>query len=141
MFNINEYAAILQSIDSFEAEKLAVIVKKLPVKIIHEKETGMIMIRTIDSFGNPFYIGEVLVTSSEVEYKSFRGYGMLAGSDGNKSLVLAAIDALFQAGDENILNEIQPLMEEKKLEMERKTKQEKIFIESTKVQFGLMAEV
>ncbi len=140
VYNLNEYAAILQFIDSTEAERLALIVKKFPVKIIHEKNTGMIMMQTIDSFGNPFYTGEVLATSSEVEYKSVRGYGMLAGSDGNKSLVLAVIDASLQAKDEYVLGEIQPMMEEKKQEMERKTRHEKIFIESTKVQFGLMAE-
>jgi phosphonate C-P lyase system protein PhnG len=140
MIKMPDYTAILQSMNPDEASELAAFVKTFPLEIIREKDTGMIMMEAVDCFGNPFYIGEVLATAVEVEYQSVRGYGMLIGSDGNKPFVLAALDAAYRAKDENLLGQLTKVLEDKKDEIVKKLKKEKIFTESTKVQFGLMVE-
>ena len=140
MIKMADYTSILQAMKTDDASEMAALIKTFPIEIIREKDTGMMMMETIDCFGNPFYIGEVLATAVEVEYRSVRGYGMLVGSDGNKPLVLAALDASYRAMDENLLNQIIKALKNKKGESEELRKKEKIFTEGTKVQFGLMVE-
>jgi len=123
------------------AKKICFVgIKTYPINIIEEKTTGMVMMETIDCFGNPFYLGEVLATAVEVVYDSVRGYGMLIGSDANKPFILAALDASLQAEDKTLFEKIIKAIEAKKDEYEDQRTKERILVESTKVRFGLMVE-
>ena len=137
---MSDYAMIIQSLSPAVAAKLTDKIKTFPLSIIREKDSGMIMMETIDCFGNPFYLGEVLVTAVEVEYDSVRGYGMLAGSDADKHFILAALDAAGQAHEQELFVTITTTLNAAKVEYENQLKRENILAESTKVQFGLMVE-
>lgn len=75
----------------------------LGVDIVREPETGLVMMDVTDCFNTNFHLGEVLATTSEVRLGEFKGWSMVMGDDGDRSLLLSCIDALFQ-GPENSMH-------------------------------------
>jgi alpha-D-ribose 1-methylphosphonate 5-triphosphate synthase subunit PhnG len=109
------------------------------VRII-KKETGMIMNSVSDSFNNPFYLGEVLVSAAEVEYKNFRGYGMSLGDKNEDAVILAAVEVFIDADKKELIEEIDKYLKEAYRRYEESLKKETVLTMGTKVNFGLMTE-
>jgi phosphonate C-P lyase system protein PhnG len=107
---------------------------------IHREEAGMVMSGANDSFGNPFFLGELLVSEAEVEYKNKRGYGMVMGSNKSHALIMAASDSALQAGDDPFFTELDKYLEPVDKRMNESLNTEKKFVSGTKVNFGLMVE-
>ena len=107
---------------------------------IHRETLGMMMCKVNNSFGNPFFLGEVLVCEAEVDYKESRGYGMVMGDHKELALILAAADSAIQLDDNAFFAELDKLLEPAYLRMQESLNTEKKFVSSTKVNFGLMVE-
>jgi phosphonate C-P lyase system protein PhnG len=107
---------------------------------IHREEVGMVMSEVNDSFGNPFYLGEILVCEAEVEYQKNRGYGMVMGSNKDHALIMAAADSALQLDDISFFLELEEYLKYAKKRMQKSLNMEKKFVSGTKVNFGLMVE-
>jgi alpha-D-ribose 1-methylphosphonate 5-triphosphate synthase subunit PhnG len=64
------------------------------IRVTREPLAGMVMFTLRDSFGTDFHVGEVLMTQAEVSVEGQPGYGAVIGNEPEKSLLLAAIEAL-----------------------------------------------
>jgi alpha-D-ribose 1-methylphosphonate 5-triphosphate synthase subunit PhnG len=78
----------------------------LGVEVVREPETGLIMMNVSDCFQTDFHLGEVLVTTAEVSLNGYRGWGMVMGDDGDRALLLACLDAVFQDPDNGLRAEL-----------------------------------
>ncbi len=139
MQNLEEIQKILAFLNDEEIENILNQLKEKEIKIINI-ENGLEMLTLKDSFDNPFYLGEILVSHAEVEWKEYRGYGMIIGSDERKALIMAYIDLLLMIGEKDFLNNINEVLEIGKKRMEEFRNKEKILVLSTKVNFENMAE-
>jgi alpha-D-ribose 1-methylphosphonate 5-triphosphate synthase subunit PhnG len=75
------------------------IVDRLPVRMLKPPSAGMVMVRQIDPLENiPFLLGEAYVTECEVEVDGRAGYGCVLGSDEERALCSALLDAVFGGG-------------------------------------------
>lgn len=66
--------------------------------ICRAPQTGLTMISALDPFDTPFYLGEILMTSAEVELDGQVGYGAVAGHSPGQALLLAAVEAAERSG-------------------------------------------
>lgn len=57
-------------------------------------QVGMVMARAKDCFDTEFFLGEILVAESYVEYHGNLGYGMIIGDSIDKAFIVAAYDAV-----------------------------------------------
>jgi alpha-D-ribose 1-methylphosphonate 5-triphosphate synthase subunit PhnG len=88
------------TIDKHLLMKLLNIIPQDIINIIKPPQKGLLMMAAKDSFGADFYLGEILVTEAEVEYKGLKGYAMVMGDEHEKTLVAAMVDAILQSDDE-----------------------------------------
>lgn len=113
------------------------IVADSPCRLVSEPAPGMIMVRHDDPVENtPFYIGEVYVTSCEVEVYSTLGYGCVVGDDLERSFYGAVIDAAIGSGN-RIIDEIEPLLQSEGQYIRQKHALEKNRISKTMVNFNI----
>jgi len=122
-----------------ETEKIRNYLVKDDCSILRE-EIGMIMSGSNDSFGNPFFLGEILVCESEVDYKNNRGYGMVIGNMKTHAVLMAAADAALKSAADSFFIEIEKLLEPSVQKMNESLGNEKKIVNGTKVNFGLMVE-
>jgi alpha-D-ribose 1-methylphosphonate 5-triphosphate synthase subunit PhnG len=87
-----------------EAELLAlarIVLDRLsdPVTVVMPPTTGMVMARAIDgALGEPFNLGEVLVTEARVALGDTEGWGMVVGSAPDSALAVALVDGALAHG-------------------------------------------
>lgn len=94
------------------------------VRIMKQPETGLLMHKAKDAVsGQPFYLGELLVTECTVQLGDTPGYGVCLGEDPDKAYGLAVADAAFKAGREEgkrwiplLLKEEQAILKRQRLE-------------------------
>jgi alpha-D-ribose 1-methylphosphonate 5-triphosphate synthase subunit PhnG len=125
--------------DKIGLSKLRIVVGEEDVKIIRPPATGLVMMGVKDSCNSVFYLGEVFVTEAEVEYKGYKGYGILVGDESEKAYILAAIDAILQSGEREIRERISKIITSQQKRIKRKTQQEESLIAKTTVSFELMS--
>jgi len=130
---------IVPFISDEETEKIKVYISQKNISILRE-ETGMIMSSAGDSFGNPFFLGEILVCEAEVDYKNQRGFGMIIGKNKTLAVLMAAIDSASKSSDDSFIQEIERMLKPSIQRMHESSGNEKKFVNGTKVNFGLMVE-
>jgi alpha-D-ribose 1-methylphosphonate 5-triphosphate synthase subunit PhnG len=110
------------------------------VRTLRSPETSLVMGKAKDSVsGQPFFIGEILVTECTVELDGTTGFGICLGEEPEKAYCLAVVDAAFQAGHPDIPVWTELLQEEEKHVLQRE-KQELERILQTKVHFETAEE-
>ncbi|MCX7914058.1 MAG: phosphonate C-P lyase system protein PhnG [Thermodesulfovibrionales bacterium] len=114
------------------------------MRIINGPKRGLLMMAVKDSFETDFYLGEILVTEIEVEYKDIIGYAMVIGGDDKRAFLIASVDALLQVDKDYSIEDLKKKvmnfisMQEKKI-MEA-CEIEKKLVAKTKVNFEIMAK-
>ena len=72
---------LLPVLEKKEIEELVRAVCEISVEIIKSPETGLIMVQASDCFDVDFYLGEILVTTAEVECFGTRGHATVMGDE------------------------------------------------------------
>lgn len=126
--------ADLNSLKSF-VENLE---KSYEIQITKKPFLGLTMVKANDSVEKqPFYLGEALVTETEVSINNQAGIGICVGDESVRSYCVAVIDALLQLKDEN-LPIIQDFLDQQAIEITKREKKAHHRIQKTKVDFKLM---
>jgi len=69
------------------------------IALLQAPETGLMMMTITDSTDSDFFLGEVLVTTAEIEYRGRRAQGRIMGDEPEKALLLAVIEAMMLSED------------------------------------------
>lgn len=98
--NEMNYSEVVAEGDIKAIKEIAgLIVNRLPCRVIAEPSPGMIMIKHIDPLEyTPFYMGEAFIMQCEVEVDEGLGYGCALGSEPDRALCGAIIDAVIGNG-------------------------------------------
>lgn len=116
------------------------IESKYEVEITKKPSIGLTMVRANDSVEHQeFYLGEVLVTETEVSVNNKVGSGICIGDEPIRSYCQAVIDAVLQLNDENY-NEVTSFLNQEAELISNKEKEENYEIQKTKVNFKLMEQ-
>ena len=110
------------------------------VRVIRYPAVVTTMIRAQDSVeGQPFYLGEALVTECELNVDGQPGFGLCLGDEPIRSYCIAFIDALILLSDSR-LPQIKAFLEEQHTLIAARLQSEHEHIQRTKVDFKLMEE-
>lgn len=110
------------------------------VEITKNPCISLTMIRANDSVENQeFYLGEVLVTETEVSIHNKVGSGICIGDEPTRSYCQAVIDAVLQLEDEHY-NEVTTFLTKEAEAIKEKEKEKNHEIQKTKVDFKLMEQ-
>lgn len=112
----------------------------LPIEIVNQPEAGLLMMKTLDSCEEQFYLGEILVTQAEVRFKDIKGYSMVIGDSLEKALCLATIEAIMNSDENGLIDDLNKILWKAWLKTENELKTENSLSASTKVNFETMAE-
>jgi alpha-D-ribose 1-methylphosphonate 5-triphosphate synthase subunit PhnG len=107
---------------------------------IRPAETGLIMVTATDCFETDFHLGEILVTTAEVELDGVRGYASILGREPEKATLAAQINALMLSGKADWLTDISASLDPVRGRVDEKCRREAALISATRVRFESMAE-
>lgn len=130
-----------QVIASLCEDAVAALERLLPmdrIKMIRPAETGLLMVTAIDAFQTNFYPGEMLVTEVEVAYEGASGYALLAGADGRRALLAAAVEAVLQAQDGLLSKQVAGFLARQEEKTLADQAQERKMLAMTRVDFETM---
>jgi len=85
---------------------------------------------------SPFYAGEILVTTSIVQIEQCKGWAMVMDDDEKLSLMIATLDACFEAGI--FQEEMQTLYKKTEQKIAKEVARNNQSIHATKVSFDLL---
>ena len=98
------------------------------------------MVRANDSVENQeFYLGEVLITETEVSIKDTPGLGICTGDQPTRSYCMAVFDAALQLKDTNY-SDIKAFLNTEAEFIKAQEKDDNHRIQKTKVDFKLMEQ-
>ncbi len=110
------------------------------IRIVRHPALGTTMIRAEDSVeGQPFYLGEALVTECELNIDGQAGFGLCIGDEPVRSYCMAFLDALLILADGR-LPQIHRFLAEQEQLIAAGVKQEHQHIQRTKVDFKLLEQ-
>lgn len=110
------------------------------VQVIRHPAVAAIMIRAEDSVeGQPFYLGEALVTESELNVGGQAGFGLCLGDEPVRSYCIAFVDALLLLADPQ-LPMVQAFLAAQDALITARMETESGHIQRTRVDFKLMEE-
>ena len=113
---------------------------KYQIKITKQPNIGLTMVRANESVERQeFYLGEVLITETEVSINNKIGVGICIGDAPIRSYCQAVLDAVLQLKDENY-DEINTFLQKEASLISDKEKEENYEIQKTKVNFKLMEQ-
>lgn len=114
------------------------IIKKYPVKVIQEPQTGLMMVKMRESSQKKlFYLGEILVTECKVQIGGVLGMGIIQDDKPEMAYHLAVIDAAYNSNlKETEKWEVILMEEEKKIQAQEASEMANIL--KTKVNFETM---
>ncbi|MBU2512784.1 phosphonate C-P lyase system protein PhnG [bacterium] len=124
----------------YEVDHLLMMLSKTPVEINKPPEHGLIMIQTQDCFGVDFYLGELLVTTAEVECCGVFGHATIMGKEPLKATLAATVNAIIRSPKSGELDKIKPHVECFMLRLNTQCQQERKLTAATKVNFESMAD-
>ncbi len=111
------------------------IVNRLPVRVLKDPGPGMVMVRQVDPLENTvFLLGEAYVTECEVEVDGLPGYGCVLGSDRERALCGALLDALI-AGGHAMAFELAPRLEAEEKKIRARWDADRRAVDTTRVSF------
>jgi len=107
------------------------------VKILKPPSPGMVMVRHSDPLENTlFLLGETYVTECEVDVDGRLGYGAAIGSEDERALCAALVDAVVGTGHPSA-PEIVPLLDAERGRIQERREAESLEIASTRVSFDV----
>lgn len=110
------------------------------VHVIRQPAIATTMIRAEDSVeGQPFYLGEALITECEVNVDGQPGFGICLGDEPVRSYCIAFVDALLQLADVRGAR-VDAFLKEQEQIIAAEVLTEHKQIQRTKVDFKLMEE-
>jgi alpha-D-ribose 1-methylphosphonate 5-triphosphate synthase subunit PhnG len=116
------------------------IENKYELSIVRQPEKSLVMNKVRDSVsGQPFYMGEVLITECTVSIMDVFGFGAIMGEQPYRAYQLALVDAAWNAKLQETVKWT-PLLEAEEQKMEQKHRQEHSRVMRTKVNFNTMEE-
>jgi alpha-D-ribose 1-methylphosphonate 5-triphosphate synthase subunit PhnG len=127
-----------------ELEPLEAFVKQLEpdcaVQVVRHPAVGTTMVRAEDSVeGQPFYLGEALITECELNIDGQPGIGLCLGDEPVRSYCMAFLDAMLLLSDSR-LHRVEAFLSEQAAFIEGRVRAEHDHIQRTKVNFKLMEE-
>ena len=125
-----------------ELEPLEAFVKGLEpncaIQVVRHPAVGTTMIRAEDSVeGQPFYLGEALITECELNIDGQPGFGLCLGDEPVRSYCMAFLDALLSLSDSR-QSRVEAFLSEQAVVIEGRVRAEQALIQRTKVDFKLM---
>ena len=122
-------------------EKLALqIEQNYQITLVREPEKSLVMNKARDSVsGNPFYLGEILLTECTVSVKDVYGFGAVMGEAADRAYHLAIVDSAINARLPETLD-WDPILieEEERIEVQNRMVHSQIM--QSKVNFDTMGE-
>ncbi|MFE5323117.1 phosphonate C-P lyase system protein PhnG [Paenibacillus sp. NPDC056579] len=110
------------------------------ITVVKPPEKSLVMSKARDSVsGQPFYLGEVLVTECTIALGDVHGFGLLIGEDAERAYELAVVDAAMMATLPETEGWFELLKKEEQRIAERRAL-ESARIMKTRVQFDTMEE-
>ena len=127
-----------------DLEPLETFVKELEphcaIQVVRHPAVGTTMIRAEDSVeGQPFFLGEALITECELNIDGQPGFGMCLGDEPVRSYCMAFLDALLSLSDSR-QSRVEAFLSEQAAIIEGHVRAEHDLIQRTKVDFKLMEE-
>jgi len=111
------------------------IADRLPVRVLKSPSPGMVMVRQAEPLENIYFLlGETFVTECEVEVDGRLGYGCILGSEEERALCGAMVDAVIGCGHP-FAAEVTPLLEAERQRIEARWDLESKAVASTRVSF------
>jgi alpha-D-ribose 1-methylphosphonate 5-triphosphate synthase subunit PhnG len=125
-----------------DLEPLEAFVRQLEpdcaIKVVRQPSVGTTMVRAEDSVeGQPFYLGEALITECELNIDGQAGFGLCLGDEPVRSYCMAFLDALMLLSDSR-LSRVESFLSEQSALIEGRIRAEHELIQRTKVDFKLM---
>jgi len=113
------------------------ILARTEVKILKPPAPGMVMVRHADPLEHTlFLLGETYVTECGVEVDGRLGYGASIGSEDERALCAALVDAVVGAGHP-AAPVIVPLLEAERERIKERYDRESVAVASTRVSFDV----
>jgi alpha-D-ribose 1-methylphosphonate 5-triphosphate synthase subunit PhnG len=110
------------------------------IQMVRHPAVGTTMIRAEDSVeGQPFYLGEALITECELNIDGQPGFGLCLGDEPVRSYCMAFLDALSSLSDSR-QSRVEAFLSEQAAIIEGRVRVEHDLIQRTKVDFKLMEE-
>jgi len=132
--------SVVLKITSEDVKNFLQLLDSNEMRILKQPQVGLLMMAATDSFETDFYVGEILVTEAEVEYKGIVGYGMVIGQEPERALLISILDAILRSNDVESINRIEKFLMQKQNEIAVSHEIEKRLIAKTKVSFEMMAK-
>jgi alpha-D-ribose 1-methylphosphonate 5-triphosphate synthase subunit PhnG len=138
-----DFQLVITKMDDVSVKELMQLLPTEEINILKKPETGLLMMAAKDSFDTDFYLGEMLVTETEVEYKGLKGYAMVMGDEPERALLAASVDAILQADTldemEDLKQKIKSFLAEQMKRINALQERERQLIAKTKVNFETMS--
>ena len=110
------------------------------IQVVRHPAVGTTMIRAEDSVeGQPFYLGEALITECELNIDGQAGFGLCLGDEPVRSYCMAFLDALLLLSDSR-RPRVEAFLSEQATIIDGRVRAEHDHIQRTKVDFKLMEE-
>ena len=127
-----------------DLEPLETFVKELEphcaIQVVRHPAVGTTMVRAEDSVeGQPFYLGEALITECELNIDGQPGFGLCLGDEPVRSYCMAFLDALMLLSDSR-LSRVEDFLSAQAAVIEGRVRAEHELIQRTKVDFKLMEQ-
>ncbi len=127
-----------------DLEPLEAFVRQLEpacaIQVVRHPAVGTTMVRAEDSVeGQPFYLGEALITECELNVDGQAGFGLCVGDEPVRSYCMAFLDALLLLSDAR-LPRVEGFLSEQAALIEARIRAEYDHVQRTKVDFKLMEE-
>jgi phosphonate C-P lyase system protein PhnG len=123
-----------------DVEQFLDLLDDFSIEVVNAPESGLIMAHARDCFNVDFYLGEILVTTTEVECSGVRGHATIMGDEPLKAVLAAAVSAIVQGPQAEAFTELNPLIEACEQKYEHLRLQENQLTAATKVKFESMAK-
>ncbi|MBN1850654.1 MAG: phosphonate C-P lyase system protein PhnG [Deltaproteobacteria bacterium] len=131
---------LLPIMNKEDIKQMLALLSEFPVKVVKTPESGLIMVHARDCFDVGFFLGEILVTTAEVDYFGIQGHATIMGDDPLKAVLAATLNALTRSAQTDALNELSPLIEFYTQKYEHLQQQEDQLTAATKVSFESMVK-
>lgn len=127
-----------------DLEPLEAFVRELEpdcaIQVVRHPAVGTTMVRAEDSVeGQPFYLGEALITECELNIDGQPGFGLCLGDEPVRSYCMAFLDALLLLSDPR-LPRVDAFLSQQAALIESRIRAEYDHVQRTKVDFKLMEE-
>ena len=137
--HIDQTTAVINEMPEEAVRELLILAEAAPIELCSPPQSGLVMMHVLDAFGSEFLLGEVLVTSAEVQLNGQRSFAIVSGDAADRARARACATALLQGDDQRLRVQVQKLLEREQQQLQVQRCREEQLIAATKVNFELMA--